>query len=1298
MKDYTTRLIIFILSLAAFALADAKAQYAIMFRSFDEQDGMSNETLTCLEVDAFGYIWIGSKTGLSRYDGIGFTQMSSSKYKSDVNAAIGNTVADLLSDPDGNMWIATEKGVTKFDIYTNRFTFIPRYDTTTGIGRTSYQSDKVYIDKDNNAFFYSPYHQLHKFDPEKCIFRPIFWDFFKNHDIRYCHKDSSDCFWLMSETANCVYKLSHEGKLIDTIDCSILGDDTPTKGNYCFLDNNDGTYYFGGDNGLILYDETKKEFRKLDAKNISILPPKETKCLFHDSQGNLWIGTNAKELFKYNPRTKMLERINSAVARSPFRINSPTTIDIIEDKRGLLWFGTWKGLSYTSLKPQKDFMNVTNEAQTIIARKNYISTFTSHGDTIAIGSDGGGITFWRKGSPAALATFDPADRGGTKMLSASVLAAVYDHDGNCYNGGYNRTVTRIHPDLKTVDEYKIDKSSPTSMHSDFTVAMVCDKKNKIWVLTNGDGLYKLEDPDRGIFRSIKTGRDGSSINSIWGICLAEYEDKILIGTYQGLSVYDTTNDTFTNYECDNDDTTTLSHNWVNCFCIDAQKRIWVGTNAGLDLFDIKTGKFTTYDTDCGLLSDAVQGMASDDKTGLLWVATAKGITKFSPEKGRALRTYLNSDGLLADNFMLRAAHKDYTGTMYFGVSNGFTYFKPDQIRIDSFMPMPTITRLSIEYEDEERTKRTLDTILSNKAPEATDRIVLDNHETRRIIVQFATLNYVNQTGNKYSYILEGYEDRWIDIGTRHEVVLSNLPGGDYTFKVKCRNMDDVESEERPLKIHVKPTIWENPLIWVFIGLLAVAVILTYLVIHNRRVRNRQRNLEMTVKKRTEDLVMANVSLEIQKEEIEKSLNSTLILNDLSRQITSSFDMETITMTAYNHVKMIARMDFFALGRYSQSKNMLEFNDIYLDGHRQEPTEVPIDSETTEAMCYNSNEDSYSGDEATALSKFRNADGQPFGTLFVLPVREASKPTGILTIGCLAQNKYTSSDRANLRMITSYLSIALEKAKDYQQLQIKNNAINGSIRYAKTIQDAILAHEQFINQYFNAMIIFRPKDIVSGDFYWFKTIGSDRSKPEKIFAAVIDCTGHGVPGAFMSLISNILLNDIIIRNKLYEPDLILSALDKEIVNALNQADNNNDDGLDMAICRFDQDEDGHFRNIVYAGAKNSLYHYMTIQQKVDTIAADRMSIGGFNNIKDKTFTPHHVKAQQGDIIYMTSDGIIDQNNKERKRFGRVRFVKTIELNSALDMQGQKSKFEQALDGFMDGVDQRDDITIMGLRIS
>ena len=500
--------------LATLAAAGARAQCDMMFHSVDEQNGMSNEVVTCIDVDAFGYIWIGTKTGLERYDGLSFVQMSSSKYKSTLNTAIGNSIADIQRDLDGNIWVATEKGVSHFDVYYDRFSFVPRHGSVGVVNAQSYQADNLFVDSDNNAYYFSSYHGLHKYDPSSASFRPVFTVFFRNHEIRYCHKDSADCFWMLSEKENTIYKVDIHGETLRKIPCAALGGKTPTKGSYCFLDNGDGNYFFGGDDGLIVYDEQNGVFHDLDASNIDILPKQDIRSLFKDSQGTLWIGTMNKGLFKCERGSRTLQKIVSSPTRSPFYINSPTTADICEDKQGLVWFGTWKGLSYTSLHSQKGFHNMYSTSSAVIPEKRFVSAFASRGDTIAIGSYGGGITFWRKGEPTPLSVFDAKESKGGKIAMSSVHAVVFDKNGYCYNGGYNRSLTRIHPDLKKVDEYKADRRNPNALHNDHTVSLLCDSKNRIWVLTNGDGLYLLEDPAKGVFRNVNQGIDGSSIASV----------------------------------------------------------------------------------------------------------------------------------------------------------------------------------------------------------------------------------------------------------------------------------------------------------------------------------------------------------------------------------------------------------------------------------------------------------------------------------------------------------------------------------------------------------------------------------------------------------------------------------------------------------------------------------------------------------------------------------------------------------------------------------------------------------------
>ena len=210
----TKILSIFTLIIATLASSGLRAQDEMMFHTIDEQNGMSNEVVTCIEADAFGYIWIGTKTGLERYDGLSFVQMSSSKNKGNLNTAIGNSVADIKRDADGNVWIATEKGVSKFDIYTDRFSYIPRHGTVGTVNNNSYQADILFVDNGNHIYYFSQYHGLHKYDSEEKSFKPAFSTFFHNHEIRYCYKDSADCFWMLSEKENAIYKLDINGETL----------------------------------------------------------------------------------------------------------------------------------------------------------------------------------------------------------------------------------------------------------------------------------------------------------------------------------------------------------------------------------------------------------------------------------------------------------------------------------------------------------------------------------------------------------------------------------------------------------------------------------------------------------------------------------------------------------------------------------------------------------------------------------------------------------------------------------------------------------------------------------------------------------------------------------------------------------------------------------------------------------------------------------------------------------------------------------------------------------------------------
>ncbi len=315
----------------------------------------------------------------------------------------------------------------------------------------------------------------------------------------------------------------------------------------------------------------------------------------------------------------------------------------------------------------------------------------------------------------------------------------------------------------------------------------------------------------------------------------------------------------------------------------------------------------------------------------------------------------------------------------------------------------------------------------------------------------------------------------------------------------------------------------------------------------------------------------------------------------------------------------------------------------------------------------------------------------------------------LTESQLRQERLKRTYISGVLIVISFFSIILtfllllikranKKIKNQKDtLDRQNKNIKASIRYAETIQQAILPEDSLLNKYFESFLIFRPKDIVSGDFYWFSKLNSYKTKIDSLFVAVVDCTGHGVPGAFMSMIGNSLLNEMINERRIESPKEILGLLNEEIRKSLRQDQTDNNDGMDLLLCRFDKsNKDG--LKLVFAGAKRSLYIMRKVNNQLIRFRGDRKSIGGVENTNKKIiFNNHEVLLNKGDCVYLSTDGIIDQNGPDRKRFGSIRFEEMIVDNFGHPIKEQKENINRRIDSFMQNEEQRDDITLLGLRI-
>jgi len=257
---------------------------------------------------------------------------------------------------------------------------------------------------------------------------------------------------------------------------------------------------------------------------------------------------------------------------------------------------------------------------------------------------------------------------------------------------------------------------------------------------------------------------------------------------------------------------------------------------------------------------------------------------------------------------------------------------------------------------------------------------------------------------------------------------------------------------------------------------------------------------------------------------------------------------------------------------------------------------------------------------------------------------------------------------------------------------KNREITDSINYARRIQDSLLVSEDEIRKHLpETFIYYQPKDIVSGDFYWFSKV-----KDELVLAA-IDCTGHGVPGAFMSLIGHTLLNEIVNEKHITKPDVILKHLHLGIMAALQQTGNDSasDDGMDMSLCTINPRQ----KRFRFAGAKNHLY--VLQKDKLKILKANQHSVGGRpirSDIKVE-FTSYDFMYDANTSIYMLSDGYMDQfGGVQDTKFNSKRFKELLINNRDLPMQKQKEIIKDTINEWRGDREQVDDILVMGVKLN
>jgi PAS domain S-box-containing protein len=257
----------------------------------------------------------------------------------------------------------------------------------------------------------------------------------------------------------------------------------------------------------------------------------------------------------------------------------------------------------------------------------------------------------------------------------------------------------------------------------------------------------------------------------------------------------------------------------------------------------------------------------------------------------------------------------------------------------------------------------------------------------------------------------------------------------------------------------------------------------------------------------------------------------------------------------------------------------------------------------------------------------------------------------------------------------------------EKLTEQNKDITSSIVYAKRIQESILqTPENFRKVFENSFLLYKPKDIVSGDYYWFHEDEDFR------YAAAVDCTGHGVPGAMMSMVANSAFKEVFLNRKISEPGLILQALDEELEKAFSKNSNEPfNDGMDVGLIRIDKVT----YELKFSGAFRSMM--VATSEDLNVFRGSRYPLGFYSGI-DKIFETVTLQLQKGDSVYLYSDGYADQfGGENNKKLNKMNFKELIKIASEMEIHEQEAFLDYSFNNWKQDEEQTDDVLVIGVRI-
>jgi len=1255
------------------------------FSHLTVEDKLSHNAVHAIFQDYKGFMWFGTEDGLNRYDGYAFKVYRLNPMDSTSLSDI--FINDIFEDSDSQLWIGTNSGgVNLYNRKLDNFTHF-KHKNTDPKSISSNNIRCIYQDSKGTIWIGTNGGGLCRYNPAQNNFEvyrniPDNPNSLPHNDVRRIYEDTKQRMWICTNNGGLALMNRKKGTFqvfnSDENQPQSISDDEVTG----VMELSNGNIWVSTRNGLNKFDLKTTRFQRFyaDLANPNTIPDNNVTRMLRDSVGNLWIGTANGLVIWDKASGKFIRQFHRP--NDPKSLSQNFILSIYEDRTGIIWIGTTEGGINIYDRRARKFEHITAQGNTrnALSSNSIRSFYADSKGVLWIGTLGEGLDAYNIDNKQF--THYKQSPGTKNSLSNNKISAIMRDSKErlwvgTWEGGLN--LMEFKGEKYTVKNFQSAANIPGFMQSTSIQCLLQDRTDRIWIGTeNGIHLYNEEKANFEVFQYEPSNPNSLSANTVQSKAFIEdFEGNFWVGTWDGLNFVKKVispngklklNVTRIYHNATDDNT--LSDNRIISLCLTDKNTLWCGTfGRGLNQIKFKESakgveiiSVKRYDEKDGLPNNVIYAIESD-KQGRLWMSTNNGLSCFDPKTG-VFKNYDTSDGLQSNIFFWGASTKLPNGDLVFGGINGFNIFNPEEVKDNPYAPTVVITDFKIFNQL---------VSIGPKSPLIADvsetRTIELKHSDNMITFEFAALHFSNPEQNKYKYRLVNFDRKLIETtADRRYATYTNLDPGRYRFEVFASNCDEVwNSEGVSIDVIVLPPIWQT---WWFRLISVIAFLgLAYLAYWLRlnAILKQKKQLEHLVSIRTQEVEKQKADLE----------NANIELEKLSI-VASETDNAVVIMDGSGRFEWINKAYQKLFGYSLQQMRDMNIDHIYIEN-------MPLEIKHLIEQVFEH--------KIPIHYEFETKDNNEQRLWLqstLTPVLNAE--------GALVKLVAIDSDITVIKSAEEEIT-AQRDALEAQNIRIENqnNQIKGSIRYALTIQQAILPQNEFMQRWFKSFTLYLPKDIVSGDFYWMSRVDDTLRNETIIFVAVIDCTGHGVPGAFMSLIGNRLLNEIVNERGIYRTDKILKALNEGIVSALRQDYTNNDDGMDVCLVALRYRGDNEV-NVEFSGAKRNLFYTENDSNQISIAEGSRKSIGGSKAIRTKLeFTSNNFNLAQGNMLYLSTDGFVDQNGPDRKRFGTEKLLKLLSAIHLRPLDEQQIAIEIALTQHMKNDEQRDDITIVGIRL-